>query len=159
MGSCFFCGTNTITPAFNAEVPVFRLTSYTHLGVARRFEYDKLTITVPRCPGCLKVHAKMRIREKNAIITGAITGFVLGIPTAGGAGITAVIGGFTGHWVSGWYSRILCARRKTKPLKRAILKSYVPIAALLSEGWRLDKPGGPLFNNISYLRNQKNNRK
>ncbi|HVV56424.1 MAG TPA: hypothetical protein VHC47_13910, partial [Mucilaginibacter sp.] len=115
------------------------------LVVVRRFRYDKLLVSVPRCAGCAQVHAKTKKRMRAAIITGAAAGFVLGIPTAGGAGITAAIGGLIGYWLAKSRAKKLYDRQQIKALKRASFESYPPMSALFTEGWRLEKPGGSIF--------------
>lgn len=150
METCFFCGCDPVDSARNVELPVYRLTRYNHLVVARRFEYDKRLISVPRCAECAQVHAKVKKGHKTAIIAGAVIGFVVGIPTAGGAGVTAAIGGFIGHWVSKRRAKKLYNQQQVKALNRVILESYPPVAALVLEGWKLEKPGGSIFGKASY---------
>ena len=151
MDACFFCGHKPMDKSCTIDLPVYQLTKYNHLLVARRFEYVKQLIPVPRCTECASVHAKAKKNRKSSLIAGAMIGFVVGIPTAGGAGFTTVIGGFIGRLASNARAKKLYSQLQIKGLNQTTLMSYPPVTDKLKEGWKLDKPGGSLFDKKPYL--------
>lgn len=142
---CFFCGHKPMDATSSIELPVYQLTKYNHLIVARRFEYAKQLIMVPRCTQCATVHAKAKKKCKDAIITGAAIGFIIGFPIAGVCLFTATAGGVTSYLISNARAKKLCNQLQIKALSQATLRGYPSVADKLREGWKLDKPGGSIF--------------
>lgn len=148
---CFFCGHQPMDATCTVELPVYRLTKYNHLVVARRFEYTKLLIPVPRCTECAGIHARAKKKRKTGTIIGAAIGFIVGLPIPGGFLFTAIIGGFIGRLVVKSREKKLYDQRQMKTLNQTALRSYPPAADKLKEGWKLEKPGGSIFDKKPYL--------
>lgn len=139
MNDCSFCSRTPADPNFTVSLPLYRLRRYTHLGVARRFEYDKLVVGLGRCGGCARIHDRMKRRRKTAIAVGASVGFVIGIAIPGGFLFTAIIGGVFGNVLSANRAKKLSERLRVKSLHKSALKTLPPVAEYVQAGWRLQK--------------------
>ncbi|HTJ11550.1 MAG TPA: hypothetical protein VL547_05985 [Dinghuibacter sp.] len=137
MQECFFCGQAPADPGCTIEQPLYRLTRYAHLGLVRRFEYDKLVIPVGRCAACARIGAQAKKKRKVAIAVGSGIGFLIGLPIPGAFVFTAIGGGFAGY---------LAARSRTNKMYDRLnirapeaVKEYPPVAERLNGGWTLKK--------------------
>lgn len=140
MNTCFFCGRQPADPAHTVQQPVYRLDRYAHLGLARRFEFSKMTVPVGRCVACNRRHRKARGRRKIATAIGAVAGFIIGLIIPGAFLFTAIIGGFLGYVAAGRREKRSFKNRGLKGLDPASLSTHPILSDWLNKGWRLKKP-------------------
>lgn len=139
MNDCSFCSRTPADPNFTVSLPLYRLRRYTHLGVVRRFEYDKLVVALGRCAGCAHIHGSVKRRRKTFTAVGAAVGFLIGVVIPGGFLFTTIIGGVIGNAVSMGGSKKMCERLRVKSLHKSVLKTVPPVDTYVASGWRLEK--------------------
>lgn len=140
MNNCFFCGYKPLDESSTVEQPMYRLKHYAHLGVVRKFEYEKQLIPIPRCRDCAAVHLKVKKSRRNCIIIGALLGFVFGLPIPGAFIFTAIIGGFMGIPVTAVRAKKRFNKLQIKGSNSAAIAHYPLIVDKLKEGWKMKKP-------------------
>jgi hypothetical protein len=140
MNTCFFCGHKPLDDICTIEQPIYRIKHYAHLGVVRKFEYEKQLIPVPRCRDCAAVHLKAKKSRRNCIIIGASVGFVFGLAVPGGFIFTVIIGGFVGIPVATVQAKKRYNKLQIKGSNSATIAEYPLINDKLKEGWKTKKP-------------------
>lgn len=140
MSTCFFCGHKPLDQSCTVEQPLYRLKHYAHLGVVRKFEYEKQLIPIPRCWDCAAVHLKVKKSRRNCIIIGALLGFVFGLAVPGAFIFTAIIGGFLGVLVAAARAKKRTNKLQIKRSNSVAIVQYPLIVDKLKEGWKMKKP-------------------
>lgn len=152
MDTCFFCGVEHKAWSCTIDLPVYRLNHYAHLGVARKFEYEKVITPVPRCMKCARLHKRTKIYRRLAATAGFVLGFILycNANNPNKFLLAPLVGGLLGLWISRVWAQKRYRRLGIKALKQTTFESYPPVVALGRAGWRLENPGGSIFSKRGY---------
>ena len=139
---CAYCGMNDFSDmADNYFVPVYRKTDSTNLILYQSVKYRKLTLGIPRCAGCKRIHRKVRAIT---IITAILVFLII---MGGCIWLWEVLGFFIGLFGGGFAAGLTSAF-----LSRSIAKKYgIPddddgaknsesVRELLNAGWSLIEP-------------------
>jgi hypothetical protein len=137
---CFFCGQQAADAAHTIQQPVYRLLRYTHLGIARRFEFSTTIVPIERCRECAIRHRKEKRRRKTDIALGSVAGFFTGLVIPGAFLFTAIIGGFLGYVAARAREKRALKNKGLKGLDPASLSMHPVLGDKLESGWRLKKP-------------------
>lgn len=131
---CWFCEKNPPSAGAALRKPVYRLVERRNAVVIKQIKYRVLSVDIPRCTNCARVHKKARRALWWPICIGAVLGFPGAAP---GLIIVAGLGLLIGYY---WQKRIL-KKNKTKPASNTVLSEHPALSGLIAEGWKLSKPG------------------
>ncbi len=135
---CYFCDTRPADPQTKVEKPVYQLTKYSHLLVARRFEFSVLKVDIPRCTECSRLHKKGKKTFNWWFWSFLLTFCIFGLPIIV---VALILGGAIGYLLGRMFEKKIYTRNKIKPLTKRSFETYPPITEKLLQGWTLKKPG------------------
>ena len=139
--NCWFCGIKPPDESSEYSIKIYKVNSRSNNYLSRNtVQYSSLSVNIPRCCECQKVHDQSSAKLVGALISCASFGLLFVLFDDGNWFAGLLVGGIIGWIIGAILERLQISKAKIKDIKQSTISNYPALNKMLREGWQFSEP-------------------